>query len=205
MLILLVIPVMQVCYTRGHQLCYKEHVVNFQQNIANIAQKLPQLPHKVDMVIIRCDGVDLSQHVDFVVRWERVRQALQYLTMHNPYYTHLYPNKEALSQLPENGTVAHLILTCREGIQVQDAANPAGPIEAARVPEGNSQGAEDDILEPASLGDEEQQVSGVVNLGNYAQPEVVEVRQQVSEVLQNCQPQATQTIVCHPPSQNYLT
>ncbi|KAJ7578869.1 hypothetical protein C8J56DRAFT_797036, partial [Mycena floridula] len=52
--------VMQVRWTKGRQLCYKDHIVNLPQNIEEVAEKLPRLPEEVDMVIIHCDDVDMS-------------------------------------------------------------------------------------------------------------------------------------------------
>ncbi|KAF7371836.1 hypothetical protein MVEN_00040400 [Mycena venus] len=66
MLIARVKPIMQVRWTRGHQLCYKDHIVNLPQDISPIAQTLPRLPENIDMVIIRQDGVNLDGHVDFI-------------------------------------------------------------------------------------------------------------------------------------------
>ncbi|KAF7300847.1 hypothetical protein MKEN_01310700 [Mycena kentingensis (nom. inval.)] len=105
MLISRVKTVMQVRYTKGRQLCYKDHIVNLPQNIVEIATKLPRLPEEVDMVIIRRESVDLTQHVDYVVRREKVRDALLYKMAHDPAYADLQLDEEALSQLPENASV----------------------------------------------------------------------------------------------------
>lgn len=69
---------MQVRWTKGRQLCYRDHIVNFPQNISEIATKLPAsgLPEDVDMVIIRREDVDLTHHVNYVVRKDKFRAAL---------------------------------------------------------------------------------------------------------------------------------
>ncbi|KAF7329237.1 hypothetical protein MKEN_00184400 [Mycena kentingensis (nom. inval.)] len=131
MLIARVKPVMQVRWTRGRQLCYKDHIINFQQDIADVAHRLPRLPEEIDMVIIRKEGVELGQHVDLIVRREKVRDALLYKIANDPYYQSLgAPDENTLSQLPENGSVADRIPTCNEGTQVGSSA-PTGPTEAA--------------------------------------------------------------------------
>src|ERR1700761_2617275 len=89
MLIARVKTVMQVRYTKGRQLCYKDRIVNLPQTITEIATKLPRLPEEVDIVIIRRDNIDLSQHVDYVVRQEKVRNALLYKIAHDPAYADL--------------------------------------------------------------------------------------------------------------------
>ncbi|KAJ7151287.1 hypothetical protein C8R43DRAFT_836878, partial [Mycena crocata] len=140
MIIARVKSVMQVRWTRGRQLCYKDHIINFRQDIINIAQALPRLPQDIDMIIIRREGVNLEGHIDFTVRREKVREALEYKIAHDPMYFDLTLDLDALAALPENGSVAHLIPMCREGRQdgqdVVDpaAAMPAGPSDAAAAP-----------------------------------------------------------------------
>jgi len=68
MLIARVKSYMQVRWTKGRQLCYKDHIVKFRQDITEIAMRLPRLPEETDIVIIRKEDVDLSRHVDFTVR-----------------------------------------------------------------------------------------------------------------------------------------
>ncbi|KAJ7223411.1 hypothetical protein GGX14DRAFT_387730 [Mycena pura] len=160
MLIARVKTVMQVRYTKGQQLCYKDHIVNLPQDITEIASKLPRLPEDVDIVIIRRDGVDLSQHVDYVVRREKVRKALEYKIAHDEAYRDLQLDEEALRGLPENGSVVHRIPTCREGRQSEGTA-PAGPNQAADTENDEEGGAF---------------VGGVPNLGNGMRPEVEEIR-----------------------------
>ena len=67
MLIARVKVCMQVRWTKGCQLCYQDHIVNFRQDITEIATKLPRLPEDTDIVIIRKEAVDMSGHVDFMV------------------------------------------------------------------------------------------------------------------------------------------
>ncbi|KAJ7920087.1 hypothetical protein B0H13DRAFT_1605723, partial [Mycena leptocephala] len=64
MLISRVKPVMQVRWTRGRQLCYKDHVINFIQDISVVAETLPRLPEDVDMVIIRRE-MALQIHAEY--------------------------------------------------------------------------------------------------------------------------------------------
>jgi hypothetical protein len=56
---------MQVRWTKGWQLCYQDHVVNFRQDITEIADRLPRLPDTTDIVIIRKESVGLGRHVKF--------------------------------------------------------------------------------------------------------------------------------------------
>lgn len=171
MLISRVLPMMQVRYTKGRQLCYKDHIINFPQNIATIATRLPRLPEDTDTVIIRRDTVDLTRHVDFVVRREKVREALQYKINHDPHYRDLQVDEEALSQLPENGTVVDRIPTCRAGQQA-DAPEAAGPAQAAALETLPDNGNESD-----------QQINGVINLGDNGNLEIQQVRVEATRII----------------------
>lgn len=115
MLIAHVKTYMQIQWTKGRQLSYHDHIVNFRQDISDIATRLPRLPNSTDIIIIRKDDVDLTQHVDFVVRREKVKAVLQYKIAHDPSYADLLIDNNVLYQLPENGSVAHHLPTCYEG------------------------------------------------------------------------------------------
>jgi hypothetical protein len=174
--------VMSIRWTRGRQLQYKDHIINFRQDIRELAQKLPRLPQDLDMVIIRRPGVDMTQHVDYMVRREKVRDALLWKIMHDPAYRDLEVDEAALAALPENGTVVHMIPTCAEGAQAQaGAAMPAGPAQAAS--EGNDDGPEEFI-------------GGLHNVGISDQTEVVAIRERAEDIVQD-RPRYEQTIVSY--------
>jgi hypothetical protein len=63
---------------KGRQLCYQDHVVNFRQDITEIATRLPRLPATSDIMVIRKADIDISRHVGFMVRREKVKVVLQY-------------------------------------------------------------------------------------------------------------------------------
>jgi hypothetical protein len=56
-MIALVKPCMQVHYTKGHQLCFQDHIINFFQNIDSIAESLPRLPEDLNVIIICAQGI----------------------------------------------------------------------------------------------------------------------------------------------------
>ena len=60
MLIARVKSYMQVRWTKGRQLCYQDHIVNFRQDITDVANRLLRLPEETDIVIIRREDVDLN-------------------------------------------------------------------------------------------------------------------------------------------------
>jgi hypothetical protein len=141
---------------QGRQLCYQAHIVNFRRDFTEIATRLPRLPDDTDIVIIRKEDVDLSRHVDFTVRRAKVKAAK---IAHDPSYTDLIIDHDVLSQLPENGSVADRIPTCRTSKGQQDGgAMPVGPGAAA--------------ADGVGAGEDEQVVGGVMDLGNQERPEV---------------------------------
>lgn len=176
MLIARVKSYMQVRWTKGRQLCYQDHIVNFRQDITEVANRLPRLPEETDIVIIRREDVDLNRHVDFIVRREKVATALRYKKQHDPDYADLQIDEDILMQLPINGSVADRIPTCLEGRQDghnQVPAMPAGPVQAA----GEGEVTEHDNID-------EQFVGGVLNLGVQGHVEVDEIRDGANNVVQ---------------------
>ncbi|KAL1725167.1 hypothetical protein EV714DRAFT_221876, partial [Schizophyllum commune] len=168
MLISLVKMHIQVRYTRGRQLQYKDHIVNFPQDISELADRLPRLPKDIPMIVIRRHGDDLSQHVDFLFRREKVWEALLYKIDHDPSYAHLpRPTLEELDWLPEMGSVVNQIPHVFQ--YGGDAAEPSGPTEAASS-------TTDYIDEQSAI------VDGVLNLG-VATDEVTAIRQGAADML----------------------
>ena len=74
-----------------------------------ISNRLPRLPSKLDVIIVRKEGTDQS-HRDFHVRINVVHRALQWLVMHNKYYraNNVCIDGNALDQLPEGGNLVQL-------------------------------------------------------------------------------------------------
>lgn len=88
-------------------------------------------------MIIRQEGTDLEQHVDFMVRREKVRAALEWKIANDPHYADLQLDEDALAQLPESGSVVGRLQTAREGRQDGLQAQGQGP-ENATAPEARS-------------------------------------------------------------------
>lgn len=175
MLIARVKSYMQVRWTKGRQLCYNNHIINFHQDVTEIAMKLPRLPEDTDVVIIRQENVELTRHVDFIVRREKVKEALQYKILHDPEYADLTIDQDALNQLPENGSVADRLPVCREGRQDGAPAVPVGPQAAASSDDADGQ----------------LHIGGVLDLGNPERPEVQQLRQGAREALRGTRYQQT--------------
>jgi hypothetical protein len=112
MLIVCVKSYMQVWWIKGQQLSYQDHIVNFRQDIMEVVKHLPCLPDSTDDIVIRKENIDLSHHIDFVVRWQKVKDTLEYKIGHDPNYADLIMDNDVLWQLPENGLVADRVLSC---------------------------------------------------------------------------------------------
>ena len=177
MMIAWVMPLMQVRYTKGHQLCYKEHIVNLPQDISAIATKLPCLAEDCDVVIIHREGVDMTNHVDFIVCCDKVRDALQWKITHDPNYQDLQVDDNVLSLLPERGSVVDCIPTCGQRMQKELAAGPSGPNQVAQphLPTDFDQEDDDSDVHQAS--------GGLLHLGNDRRLEVDHVCTGVSAVV----------------------
>jgi hypothetical protein len=168
MLIARVKTYMQVRWTRGRQLCYQDHIVNFRQDVKEIAERFPRLPDTIDIVIIRKEDVDLTRHVDFIVRREKIKAALQYKIAHDPNYSDLIIDNDVLQELPENGSVANRIPSCRDNRQ-DELPLPAGPGSAAT---GGEPDDEDDL-----------RVGGVVDVADQERSEVEHLRRGAQEAV----------------------
>ncbi|KAI0276661.1 hypothetical protein BGY98DRAFT_1167367 [Russula aff. rugulosa BPL654] len=147
-------------------LCYKDHIVNLPQDIADVAERLPRLPQDLDVLIIRRRGEDLDQHCEMPLQ-----------IANDPSYADLQqPDEHALLALPVHGSVAHMIPACLEPTDSPPSATaPTGPTEAANaLPE---QVDDDDDGNERFLG-------GVLNVGPSHATETEHVRQGVQEIIQ---------------------
>ena len=172
-------PIMHVRYTRGRQLCYKDHIVNLPQDITEVAERLPRLPQDLDVIIIRRQDDNLDRHVDYLCRRQVVHDALVYKIANDPNYADLErPDEQALLSLPLHGSVADMIPVIIERVPsaTSDAARPApvGPMDAANpFPEENNNDDGNEIF------------VGVLNIGSSRTTEAQQVRQGVQEILQH--------------------
>ncbi|KAE8739231.1 hypothetical protein FOCC_FOCC015271 [Frankliniella occidentalis] len=97
-------PVVSVYKLKGNQLGYSGNVINFPQEVTELATRLP---HRVadleSLIAVRSHGA--GGHVDFKVRAGRVRAALLYLKRHHRYYRDIEISEENLAALPVDGCV----------------------------------------------------------------------------------------------------
>ena len=104
MLIALVHPVISVYRIKGGQYGYSGHVINFQQNIQQLATSLPNSIKSIcSLIVIRRENAD--GYTDFIVNRKRIEIALKWLIENNEYYKNIQLNNQILNELPENGSI----------------------------------------------------------------------------------------------------
>ena len=73
-----------------------------------LAYSLPRYPKDVPFVIVSMRGKG-NTCKEVIVRRQKVENALQWLSLHNPQYKDIEINRDALNSLPENGTPADVV------------------------------------------------------------------------------------------------
>ena len=106
-LIAMVHPVISVYRIRGQQYGYSGQVINFPQQVSDIAQKLPRPISELSSVLI-VRRQNATGYVDFRVRRDKVKLALQYLKLHNRYYSDIQIDDVVLNDLPLDGSILDL-------------------------------------------------------------------------------------------------
>ncbi|KAE8740153.1 hypothetical protein FOCC_FOCC014351, partial [Frankliniella occidentalis] len=103
-LISLVHPIISVFRVKGCQYGYRGNVINFPQNVSEVASKLP---HRVEDLssILTVRTRDEINPIDFYVRAAKVKSALEWLKIHNVYYHDIEISTENLAALPENDCI----------------------------------------------------------------------------------------------------
>ena len=100
--------VMCVYRKKGGQRGYKNHVLNFPQDIQGFLDSLPSYVCDLPFLVVRRMGQDNS-HRDFKVRRTRVYDALVWLRDNNRFYQDIHINMDAVSSLPEDGVPEELL------------------------------------------------------------------------------------------------
>ncbi len=107
MLIAKAFTVMSVYRLRGGQYGYRGNVINFPQDVHELATRLPRHPLSLEILIVQRHSVsDLAAFRDFTVRHAKVARALQWLKANNRYYKDIIIDEKVLQSLPENRSIA---------------------------------------------------------------------------------------------------
>src|SRR6266487_1807910 len=136
MLIAPVHALLQVWQVRGGQTKYTGHTCNFPQENAVFHSKVPLLPEKCDIIIMRCTGLDTQNEEqifqDFRVQRQAIQQWLEYLETHHPTFQsrRVTVDYTLLDQLPEDGLV-HNRMRSTENQELDDLFMDQGPPDDA--------------------------------------------------------------------------
>lgn len=94
------------------QQALRGNVISFPQNAAQIFNMLPRpVSSAAEMLTVlfpRDDLQDLTSCPEYHVRRQRVLEALRWLTLHNPYYTDVTIDYDALETLPLDGPLVNV-------------------------------------------------------------------------------------------------
>ncbi|XP_063392313.1 uncharacterized protein LOC134677816 [Cydia fagiglandana] len=101
-------PVISVYRIKGQQLGYSGQVINFPQEVSDIANKLPRAVSTLSSILIVRQEKS-SGYVDFRVRRDKVRSALEYLKVNNRYYRDIEIDVNALNDIPVDGSLIDVI------------------------------------------------------------------------------------------------
>jgi hypothetical protein len=117
---------------RGVQYKYRGHVCHFAVNSGRVFSRLPVLPQDLDILILKPppvigedeDAINRQFRKDWKVRRHVVVQWLLHLKAHHPGYADIAIDEEAISSLPVDGYVDHLLPTV---VEVSPASAPVQP------------------------------------------------------------------------------
>ena len=94
-------PVVSLYKIQNCQYGYKGNIINFPQNVQEVADILPlKISDDSNVITIRLDTSN-SYH-DFLVRRDAVHKALIWLKENNPFYKNVQISEENLLSLPES-------------------------------------------------------------------------------------------------------
>jgi hypothetical protein len=90
MLIALRQPIMKVYRLKSGSCRFEGNIINFCQEIGDIAAQLPRSLESINILIVRrCNGNSPEKFRDFKISRSNVLQWLMFLCRHNRYYSHI--------------------------------------------------------------------------------------------------------------------
>lgn len=114
---------MQIWRVGGAQTKYAGHTCLLPRDNIALVNRLPLLPQDLDVLVIRAKDVNgdaIASRPDFTVRRQRVLDNLNALRHYHPKYRTVDIDFDALSQLPEEGSVYHAL----RAVDILDEAQP---------------------------------------------------------------------------------
>lgn len=167
MLIARALPIIHIYLKQGGQRGYSGHCVNFPQNVGELAKSLPRYPKDLSVIVVKIKGKE-NTFKTLNVRRQVVADALFWLLKHNPHYSDVELNQDALNSLPNNSIPDDLL-----SVETQDTANLSD--ELNYTPDrGPSTVDEEDVVFSRNT-----DTSCVLPVPNAEQQEIEFIQQQV--------------------------
>lgn len=129
-LIARVSPIVSVFRIRGQQRGYSGHVMNFVQRIDRILTRLPSDPRHLSAILL-LNRVTFDGVAQFRVRSSKVRNALLWLQINNPYYRDIVIDDAALAALPLDGNIIDRLPMAELADDQEPPAMPVNPGDRA--------------------------------------------------------------------------
>eukprot|EP00957_Ditylum_brightwellii_P091052 6932289-Ditylum_brightwellii.AAC.1 len=106
MLVDRVYPVMKTYRLEGGTVGYKGNVLNIEQDIKGLVMSLPARVNQLPIIIVRKrNSSSTPGFKDFRVRCQVIKDWLTFLSQHNPHYSDITIDAQALEELPVDGTI----------------------------------------------------------------------------------------------------
>ncbi|KAF1949335.1 hypothetical protein CC80DRAFT_510570 [Byssothecium circinans] len=123
---------MQICQHRGQQYKYRGHICHFAINVARVFSRLPVLPSKLNIIILKPPHSDEDDHASVERQFKKSWKA------HHSGYSDIVINDEAIQELPINGYVDDQFTVLQHGgidIGPGDYPNTQEPVSPSYTPD----------------------------------------------------------------------
>ena len=143
---------------------YKGQCLNIEQDVQQLATKLPLAVNNLPVVWIRKQNQAIpSGYRDFRVRSGAILEWLRWLKQNNPLYAHIQIDMDAIASLPQDGDIIDRVKQVLEREEEKEAAAEDGVRFSGEVEENgeektddDSDSDEDDVDVPMNLNGPEQ-------------------------------------------------
>jgi len=139
-------PMLSVFKLKGMQYGYRGNVINYPQNVQEIADQLPRKISDISaMINARVQKTDGRYH-DFRVRAGKVKNALIWLKNNNKYYSDIQIKNENVEALPDDGNAIDEL--CKyEDIEDNEENIAEGGVADDELPDNGEDDFEEDVYE----------------------------------------------------------
>ena len=140
-------PVSHIYCRKGGKTGMVGHTISFERNVQSIADVLPRLPQDLPFIVLETDG---KKPIEFSVRPQVLREALEYLKANNEAYQHIVISNDNIDHYEQSqGKVVGLRSMKRDWDPLAEEEDDEDPInEREKVLEEDLAG---DVPKPSSM------------------------------------------------------